>query len=241
MVGTKPTERTPDARTTAVTGGLEDVEHRRRDGARRVAPLGLASVVDGITFGVLATSAGFGALPAVVMSATTFAGSAQFAVVSLVGAGSGALAAITTAIFLNSRSLLMGISVAPALTGGPLRRFMAAQLVVDESWAVGQIGRGRWDRRLVVGAGLVMYACWLSGTCLGLAGAELIGDPRRLGLDAAFVALFLALLVAQVRDRRTLLAALGGGAVAAALVPISPPGVPILAASAVALAGWRWR
>ena len=57
------------------------------DGARRVAPLAVASVFDGLTFGVLATSAGFGALPALVMSATTFAGSAQFAAASVLGAG----------------------------------------------------------------------------------------------------------------------------------------------------------
>ena len=66
------------------------------DGARRVAPLALATLFDGLTFGVLATSAGFGVLPALVMSATTFAGSAQFAAASLLGAGGGALAAVTT-------------------------------------------------------------------------------------------------------------------------------------------------
>ena len=65
------------------------------DGARRVAPLALATVIDGLTFGVLATSAGFGVLPALVMSATTFAGSAQFAAASLLGAGGGVLAAVT--------------------------------------------------------------------------------------------------------------------------------------------------
>src|SRR3990170_3149194 len=119
------------------------------EGARRVAPLAIASVFDGLTFGVLATSAGFGALPALVMSATTFAGSAQFAAASLLGAGSGAAAARTAAVLLNTRALLMGVSVAPALRGGRLRRFMTAQLVSDESWAVGQVEPGRWDRRLI--------------------------------------------------------------------------------------------
>ena len=60
---------------------------------------------------------------------------------------------MTTAVLLNTRSLLMGISVAPALCGGRLRRFATAQLVSDESWAVGQVEPGRWDRRLIVGAG----------------------------------------------------------------------------------------
>jgi 4-azaleucine resistance transporter AzlC len=211
------------------------------DGARRVAPLAVASVFDGLTFGVLATSAGFGVLPALVMSATTFAGSAQFAAASVLGAGGGALAAVTTAVLLNTRSLLMGISVAPALRGGRLRRFATAQLVSDESWAVGQVDRGRWDRRLIVGAGLSMYAAWVGGTALGLAGAGLIEDPRRFGLDAAFSAVFLAVLTLQLRTRAAWLAALGGAAVALALVPVAPAGVPIIAAATVALAGARRR
>jgi 4-azaleucine resistance transporter AzlC len=207
------------------------------DGARRVAPLALATVIDGLTFGVLATSAGFGALPALVMSATTFAGSAQFAAASLLGAGSGVLAAVTTAVLLNTRAILMGISVAPALRGGRLWRFLTAQLVTDETWAIGQVERGRWDRRLIVGAGLTMYAGWVGGTTLGLAGAGLIEDPRRFGLDVAFCAVFLAVLTLQLKTRRAWIAALSGAAVALALVPVAPQGVPIVAAGGVALAG----
>ena len=210
------------------------------DGARRAAPLAIACVFDGLTFGVLATSAGFGALPAIVMSATTFAGSAQFAAASLLGAGGGVLAAVTTAILLNARSLLMGISVAPALRGGRLRRFATAQLVSDESWALGQTDPGRWDRRLIVGAGLTMYAAWVGGTALGLAGAGLIDDPRRFGLDAAFFSVFLAILALQLRTRAAWGAALGGAAVALALVPRTRR-VPIIAAAAVSLAGARRR
>lgn len=211
------------------------------DGARRVAPLAVATVVDGLTFGVLATSAGFGVLPALLMSATTFAGSAQFAAASLLGAGGGVAAAVTTAVLLNTRSILMGISVAPALRGGRLRRFVTAQLVTDETWALGQVDRGRWDRRLIVGAGLTMYAAWVGGTALGLAGAGLIEDPRRFGLDAAFFAVFLAVLSLQLSSRAAWLAALGGAAVALALVPVAPQGVPIIAAGGVALAGGRRR
>lgn len=230
--------RHPDTQAPVAEGTPEPTY---ADGARRAAPLAIAGVFDGLTFGVLATSAGFGGLPTLVMSATTNAGSAQFAAASLLGAGSGVLAAVSTALLLNTRSLLMGISVSPALRGGRLRRFATAQLVMDESWALGQVEPGRWDRRLVVGAGLAMYASWVGGTALGLAGAGLIDDPRRFGLDAAFFAVFLAVLALQLRTPAARLAALGGAAVALALVPFTPTGVPILAASCVALAGARRR
>jgi predicted branched-subunit amino acid permease len=78
-------------------------------------------------------------------------------------------------------------------------------------------------------------------TTLGALAGDLLGDPERLGLDAAFPALFLALLVPQLRNRTAVAAALGGAAVALALVPVAPAGVPIVAAAAVCLIGWRRR
>ncbi|MGH3045098.1 MAG: AzlC family ABC transporter permease, partial [Gaiellaceae bacterium] len=60
-----------------------------------------------------------------------------------------------------------------------------------------------------------------------------------LGLDAAFPALFLALLVPQVRSRQALAAAILGGTIALVLLPITPAGVPIVAAAAACLIGWR--
>ena len=67
--------------------------------------------------------------------------------------------------------------------------------------------------------------------------AKLLGDTDRLGLDAIYPVFFLSLLIAELRDRASRLVALTGALVALALVPLAPPGIPILAASAVALVG----
>ena len=98
---------------------------------------------------------------------------------------------------------------------------------------------GRYDRRLLVGAGLVLYACWVGGTIVGALAGEALGDPADLGLDAAFPALFLAILVTQVHSRRALAAAVLGGTIALVLIPVAPAGVPIVAAAAACLIGWR--
>lgn len=180
-----------------------------------------------------------GAVVSVVMSATTFAGSAQFAAVSVLGAAGGVAAAATAAILLNARYLPIGISVASVIHGGPLRRLLEAQLVVDESWAFSRRPDGSFDRGVLIGAGLVLYACWVTGTAAGALGGKALGDPDSLGLDAAFAALFLALLVPQVRSRQALVAALLGALIAFVLIPFSSPGVPIIAASAACLVGWR--
>jgi 4-azaleucine resistance transporter AzlC len=216
-------------------------ERTFRDGARAVGPLAAAVAGFGISFGVLARAIGFGWLAPIVMSATTFAGSAQFASVSVLGDGGtvAAAVAVAAALLLNARYAPIGISVAPYLTGSLWSRFVHAQLVVDESWAIAAEGEGRFSRSVLLGAGVVLYVSWIAGTTVGELAGQGIGDPATLGLDAAFAALFLGLLVPIARDRRHVAAALLGATIALALTPFAPAGVPIIAASAACLLGLR--
>jgi 4-azaleucine resistance transporter AzlC len=214
---------------------------RYRDGAR--AALAVAATVwfFGASFGLVARAAGMGVLAPLVMSATTFAGSAQFAVSSILGAGGGAAAAIAAAVLLNARYAPISISVAPFFHGPRLRRLVESQLIVDESWALASRGAGRFDRRILLGAGLLLYVSWLSGTAVGVLAGDALGDPKDLGLDGAFPALFLALLAPQLRAPRATIAAATGAAIALVLIPVTPAGTPIVAASAACLLGLRRR
>lgn len=209
------------------------------EGARRAWPLAVAVGGFGITYGVLARQAGFTSVATIVFSIVTFAGSAQFAAVSIVRDGGTAVAAIVAALLLNARYLPIGLSIAPWLPGRPLTRAAQGQVAVDESWAVSHVGGGRYDPRLLVGAGATIWAAWVVCSTAGVLAGSVLGDPETLGLDAAFPALFLALLAGQIRERRLLLAALAGAAIALVMVPLTPPGVPIVAASVVCLAGLR--
>jgi 4-azaleucine resistance transporter AzlC len=219
-----------------VTGSR--TEARYRDGARRIAPIGAAAAVFGASFAVLARTADFGVAEAIVMSATTFAGSAQFAAASILGTGGTVAAAVVAAALLNARYAPVSVTVASEFRGGALRRLLEAQLIVDESWAMSRRPDGSHDRRLLIGGGLVLYVCWIGGTALGAAIGDAFGEPERYGLDAAFPALFLALLVPQVRTRQAVAAALGGALIALVLIPFVPAGVPIVAATAACLVGW---
>jgi 4-azaleucine resistance transporter AzlC len=214
---------------------------RYRDGVR--AALAVAATVwfFGASFGLVAGAAGMGVFAPLVMSATTFAGSAQFAVSSILGAGGGAAAAIAAAVLLNARYAPISISVALLFRGRLLRRLFESQLIVDESWALASRGGGRFDRRILLGAGLLLYVAWLSGTAVGVLAGDALGDPKDLGLDGAFPALFLALLAPQLRAPRAALAAAAGAAIAFALIPATPAGTPIVAASAACLLGLRRR
>jgi branched chain amino acid efflux pump len=210
-----------------------------RDGVRAAIAVAATVWFFGASFGLVARAAGMGVLAPLVLSATTFAGSAQFAIGSILGAGGGTLAAIAAAVLLNARYAPISISVARLFHGPRLRRLAESQLIVDESWALSSRGEGRFDRRLLLGAGLVLYVSWVSGTAVGVLAGDALGDPKALGLDGAFPALFLALLVPQLRAPRALLAAVVGGAIALVLIPVTPPGAPIVAASAACLLGLR--
>ena len=199
-------------------------------GARATAPIAIAVAAFGASFGILARDAGMGVAAPIVMSLTTFAGSAQFAVASVLDSGGAVAAAIVAAVLLNLRYLAIGVSIAPALRGSAPRRVAEAQLAVDESWAVAQ-REGRVDRGGLLGAGCVLMASWIGGTVLGTLGGSALGDPADYGLDAMFPALFLALLVGQLDGRRARVAALAGGAIALVLTPFVPPGLPIVAAA----------
>ena len=211
-----------------------------RRGIRAGLPFLLPTLAIGTSFGVLAEPV-MGAVAAIVMSVIVYAGAAQFAAVSVLVAGGGVAAAVSAGLLINGRFLPMGVAVAPALKGGPLRRAAEGQTVVDASWAIANRGDGTFDREVLIGATIPQAVGWWSGTAIGAFAGSALGDPQALGLDAIFPAFYLALLAEELRDRAALTTALLGAAIALSLVPVAPPGVPVLAAAAAALIGLRRR
>ena len=209
-----------------------------RRGFRLGLPYAAAGFVLSLSFGVLARQAGFSAAQAIVMSLIVFAGSAQFAALTVVAGGGSVLAAVAAGSMMNARFLPMGIALAPSLTGGPLKRAAQGQPVVDASWALASRGDGTFDRWQLFGTTTPQYVTWALGTVVG---ALLVSDVdvQKFGLDALFPTFFLALLLAELRDPRARPVAALGALIAFVLVPIAPAGVPILAASAAALLGLR--
>ncbi len=208
-----------------------------RAGLRAGAPFAVAGFLLSLSFGVLARDAGMPLAAVIVMSLIVFAGSAQFAAISIIGAGGGVGAAVAAAAMMNSRFLAMGIALGPSLPGGPWRRAAQGQAVVDSSWAMAAEGDGTFDRAFLFGATAVQYVTWQAGTIVGALTGNVLGDTHKLGLDAVYPAFFLALLLVEVRRPRAGGVALAGAAIALVLIPIAPAGVPVLAASVAAFAG----
>jgi 4-azaleucine resistance transporter AzlC len=208
-----------------------------RRGLRQGAPFAVAGFILAASFGILADEAGFSPLAAVIFSAIVFAGSAQFASVSIIAAGGTAGAAVAAATLMNSRFLPMSAAAGPSFTGGPLKRAAKGQAVVDASWAMSSRGDGTFDQYLLLGASAIAYVSWVTGTAVGALWGDKLGNPDSLGLDAIFPAFFFGLLLNELHTGRARGVAALGVAIALVLVPITPPGVPVLVASLASLVG----
>lgn len=215
---------------------LRDSE-RFRDGVRVGIPYSIAGLMLAISFGVLAEPL-MGKLAPIVMSAAMFAGSAQFAATAVLSAGGGAASAIAAGVLLNLRYAPMGIALAPSLRGGPARRALAGQGMIDFSWAAASRGGGRFDPSFMLGATAPSYPAWVGGTAIGAFAGDVIGDAGAFGLDALFPAFFLCLLVeGELRPGRPALVAGLGGVIALCLIPLTPAGIPVIVAAAASLVG----
>lgn len=225
---------------THATSRIEErPEDSYRAGARAALPLVVPTALIGVVFGVGAVEAGWGVLAPIVMSTVVFAGSAQFAMLLVLGDGGTLVAALAAAALLNMRFFVMGVALATSLAGGRLRRAIEGQTLVDASFVLAANGDGTFARRRLIGATAPQFLAWVVGTAVGVLAGDHIPDPQALGLDVLFPAFFLALLAAEMPIPQRRVVAATAAVIALALVPFTPAGVPIVAACVAVLAGGR--
>jgi 4-azaleucine resistance transporter AzlC len=198
---------------------------------RDIALVCLADAVVGWSYGAISVSAGFDPWVPVVLSVTVFAGASQFLLTGIVAGGGSMVAAVAAALVVNTRHLPFGLAVGDTLGAGRLRRLVGSHLMIDESVAFALAQRDPARRRAVYWAcGAALFACWNASVVVGAAVGGAIRDTDALGLDAAFPAVLLALVLPSLRDGATRRAALVGALVALAATPFLPAGVPVLLA-----------
>jgi 4-azaleucine resistance transporter AzlC len=229
---------TPDPRgltSDAVTCSTPDgsLTTSERAAIRRQAlSIGVSLIPFGLAFGVSCTQANLTWLHALGMSSLVFTGGSQFAAVSVLKDGGSALAAITAGLLLSIRSLVYGLIMAPNLRGPLWFRAAASQLMIDESLAVSTAqARPKAQRAGYLAGGLSVFFFWNVSTLLGfwVLGSD-TGFTERFGLDATVPAAFAALVWPRVTDPAQRVLTLLGAAIAFGLIPIAPPGMPIVAA-----------
>jgi 4-azaleucine resistance transporter AzlC len=209
------------------------MHHFRAPQARRLISaslmIGVAFVIFGLSFGVLAVSAGASVLQACAMSLLVFTGASQMSAVSVIATGGSAASAFGGAVLLSGRNAVYGLAMAPVLRGGSLpSRLLGAQWVIDETTAVVSAETDPATRRTAFWiSGVILYASWNIGTFLGaLLGSSI--NPSDFGLDVAFPVMFTAMVASHLKTKQGRLAAAFGAVAAVALAPFMPIGLPIL-------------
>ena len=197
-------------------------------GARACVPVAISVAAYGVVWGVLARQAGLSIIEVVLMSGLVFAGSAQFVALDLWTATPSTLPIgpiILATLIVNLRYLLLTATMGPLVRPGTEKRSaMAMWLLSDENWAmtVGEMAKGRGSIAFLVGGGVTVWSFWMVATVTGRLLGSAIDDPTRLGLDFAFTATFLALLLGMWKGRADLIPWLAAALIAiisARLIP----------------------
>ncbi len=211
---------------------IDDAAERRR--LRRLAASVVAAVAPfGVAFGAACSEAGMSLAQAVGFSTLVFTGGSQFAAVTVLADGGAAVAAVTAGVLLSLRSLAYGVVMAPVLDGPRWWRALSAQLMIDESTAVGTASDDPALRRYgYFAAGLGVFVVWNLTTIIGaVAFGDAVDLILRLGIDATIPAAFLGLVWPRLADDEQRRIAALGAVIAFLLVPVVPAGVPIVAAA----------
>jgi 4-azaleucine resistance transporter AzlC len=198
---------------------------------RDVAAICIAVGFVGVSYGAIAVGYGVPAWAVIAMSVFVFAGGAQFMAAGMLAAGN-PLAAVLGGLLLNARHFPFGLAVGDILGGPRWRRVLGSHVMVDEAvaFAMAQNHDGVRRRHAYWLTGVGIFLLWNTGTVLGVLLGGAVGDPAVLGLDAAFPAGLIALILPSLRAADARRVALVGATVAVLVTPWLPAGLPVLCA-----------
>lgn len=212
-------------------------------GLRLFLPVAVSIASYGVVWGVLAGQAGLSPFEVVAMSAIVYAGSSQFVAITMWSPAALPIVSIViAAAVINLRMLLMTATLRPQFEGVPRwKALLAMFLVSDEVWAmtVAQTAKDpggvflmrgdephppmtRSDAAFMLGCGTLAWLAWVGSTMTGRLLGAVISDPRTYGLDFAFTATFLALLLGMWKGRGDLVPWLAGGLIAIGVAAMLP-------------------
>jgi 4-azaleucine resistance transporter AzlC len=190
-------------------------------GMRQALPVVLGYIPVGFAFGVLGAKVGASVLNVVLMSVLVYAGSA------LLAAGATPLTIVVTTFIVNLRHLLMSAALSPHLRGyGKVQQALFSFELTDETFALhsgrftepGTDPAGPGAKAVTFALNVTAHCAWVFGSWLGVTASTLIADVRPIGLDYALPAMFIALIVGQMKSCLHICIGLGAGALSTGLL-----------------------
>jgi len=187
---------------------------------RSTVPVLTGYLVLGFGFGVIMRSSGFDAIITVAMSLFIYAGSMQYAAVSLLTGGVSLVTVALTTLMVNARHIFYGISMLNKYSGMGIAKPYLIFGLTDETYSlVCSADTASPDyRKHCISITTLNHLYWVSGTALGaILGAVIPFNTE--GIDFALTALFLTVFIEQwLSAKRHFSALVGVGASVLSLV-----------------------
>lgn len=214
------------AKKNTFTSGLKDG-----------TPIVIGYIPLGLAFGVIATNSGLKIWQIFLMSLTIFSGSGQYIAVGMLAVGAPVLAILITTAFINSRYLLLSASLSPYVKKLP--PWMLAFLshgITDEVYGVSinHFKENEAAGSYLFGVALSAHISWILSTSIGALMGNILGDIKKYGINFALTAMFISLLIMQIKNKISLFVALFAGILAIVIYAIWGTKLNILIAAVIA-------
>jgi len=158
-------------------------------------------------FGAMAIAQGLTVWQAILISATNLTSAGQFAGLTVIAAGAAMIEMILTQLVINSRYALMSLALGQRLgpSVGTGKRLIAAFFNTDEVFALGMSRGKQLTTAFFVGAGVAATVGWTAGTAMGAIAGSLLPEPIRMALGVMLYGMFIAIVVPQAKQEKTIL------------------------------------
>jgi 4-azaleucine resistance transporter AzlC len=206
-------------------------------------PIMLGYLPVGFAYGVLAQKAGLSTLNTLLMSMIVFAGSAQLIAVGLVANGIGPLTIIPTTFVVNLRHLLFSAAIFPYLTHWRKNELAVfASELTDETFALHstRFERGKVEKSEAFAINIISHITWVLGGWLGVIAGQLVVEVESLALDFVLPAMFIGLLVMQIKNRTQVWVALLAGTASVAFLLLGFSQLHVIIATVIGATFGAW-
>lgn len=169
-------------------------------GMKMGIPIVVGFIPVAIAFAIMAKEAGMSGLQAVLMSAMVFAGASQIMATGMIAAGASTISMIVATFILNLRHLIMSTCVVNQMEKSNIGlKLLACFGITDETFAVFTSNSKNFSIWYFFGLALMAYSSWVIGTVLGIVASDILPKIISDSFGIALYALFIALLVPNVK------------------------------------------
>ena len=201
-----------------------EIKNEAMRGFRTGIPISLGYFAVAFALGIAARNAGISAAQSGVMSFGMLASAGEFAAVTLIGAGAGALEMITTTIIVNLRYFLMGCALSQKLDEHlPLiHRFLLSYCITDELFGACMAQEGKLKPVFAYSAALIAAVGWTAGTVAGVLAGNILPGWLVNALSVALYGMFLAVIIPAAGKSRVIAAVVAASMLSSYLFSILP-------------------